>query len=67
MQFIVVTKGRRSGYYTQQIVGTKNGVFRGSARYSAPVPKGALLEVAVTSTVAGPDLNIYGADIKLWQ
>lgn len=68
VQFIVVTVGgRRSGYYTQQVHGTKTGAFRGSARFSAPVPKGAFLEVAVTASTTGPDLTTYGADIKLWQ
>jgi hypothetical protein len=68
VQFVVVTvNGKRSGYFSQDVPGTKTGVFRGHARFSMPVPKGAFLEVAVTSSATGPDLTTYGADVKLWN
>ena len=68
VQFVIVTvAGKRSGYFSQDIPGTKSGAFRGHARFSMPVPKGAFLEVAVTSSATGPDLTTYGADVKVWQ
>ena len=68
VQFVIATvAGKRSGYFSQDIPGTNTGAFRGHARFSMPVPKGAFLEVAVTSSATGPDLTIYGADVKVWQ
>jgi hypothetical protein len=69
VNFIVVTNGKRSGYYAQDAArGTRTGQFRGSAVLSGlPLTKGQLLEVSVTSSATGPDLTTYGADLKVWQ
>ena len=69
VNFIVVTNGRRSGYWSQDAAhGTRSGKFRGSARLSGlNLRPGQLVEVSVTSSVAGPDLTTYGADFKIWK
>jgi hypothetical protein len=67
VQFLLVEGSKRSSYFTQKIHGSKDGAFRGNARFKMPILKAARLEVAVTSTVAGPDLTTYGADVYVWQ
>jgi hypothetical protein len=69
LNFVVVTGGRRSGYWSQDAAhGTGSGKFRGSARLSGlVVGKGQIVEVSVTSSANGPDLTTYGADLKIWN
>jgi hypothetical protein len=69
VNFIIVTKGKRSGYWSQDAArGTRTGKFRGSARLSGlVVAAGQVVEVSVTSSATGPDLTTYGADLKLWN
>jgi hypothetical protein len=67
VQFLIVEGSKRSSYFTQKIHGSKDGAFRGNARFKMPILKAARLEVAVTSTVTGPDLTTYGADVYVWQ
>ena len=62
VQFYVVTKGKRSGYFTQKVHGTKSGEFKGSARFSMPV-KGSTIEASVMSSCDTAYLKVYGAEI----
>jgi hypothetical protein len=67
VQFALVNGKDRSWYFTQKIHGSRDGLFRGNARFKMPILKAARLEVAVTSSTSGPDLTTYGADVYVWQ
>lgn len=62
VQFYVVTKGKRSGYFTQKVHGTKDGNFKGVARFSMPV-KGSTVEASVLSSCETAHLALYGAEV----
>ncbi|UXE05170.1 endolysin [Arthrobacter phage Jamun] len=66
VQFYVVQNGKRSGYFSQQVHGTKSGEFRDSARFKMPLDAPASIEVGVKAS-AGCKLKVYGADVYNWQ
>lgn len=67
VQFFINVGGKRTGYYTQEIVGTKSGRFRGHAQFKMPVLKAAVIEAAITSSVESAYLVAYGADVYNWK
>jgi hypothetical protein len=63
VQFFTVIKGKRSGYYTQQIDGTNSGKFHESIRFKRPVVAGTVIDVSIKSSNATTKLDLFGADI----
>lgn len=66
IQILVVTQAgtenmNKSGYFTQEIFGTKDGVFKGSVRFKSPLLSSAQLWVDVTAS-ADCKLDVWGAD-----
>lgn len=67
VQFVLVpTGGKRSGYFEQEIHGSADGTFKGTARFNYPVLKAARIEASVKSSVAGAKLALYGAEVTTW-
>lgn len=61
-QFFLVKDGKRSGYFSQDIPGSKDGSFAGTARFHMPVA-GYTLEASVVSSAEGASLTVYGAEV----
>ncbi|QOI67668.1 endolysin [Arthrobacter phage Orcanus] len=66
VQFYLVKDGKRSGYFAQQVHGTKSGDFKDSVRFKMPLAVSASIEVGVKAS-AGCALKVYGADVYNWQ
>lgn len=60
IQFFVITGTRRSGYYTQQVAGSADGVFKGQFSLNQAVPKGSRVEIAAVSTNETTRLTVWG-------
>lgn len=64
--FEVVRQGKPSRYFEQDIAGTKSGEFKGHVSFNGPV-EGALLNVAVVSSVESARVTGFGADVATWR
>jgi hypothetical protein len=65
VQFFVVTGTRRSGYYTQTIMGAADGTFKGHVNIDQSIPKGSRLECAVVSNDEATILQVWGTKAAL--
>ncbi len=62
-RWVIVRDGRRSGYFEQEVHGSADGAFRGTATFKAPIISGDLLEVEVTSSKDSVYLQRWAADV----
>jgi hypothetical protein len=63
--YLIPTGGKKSAYFRDRVVGTKDGTFAGSTRFSMPVLKAARIEVDVRATSRAV-LADYRAEVKTW-
>lgn len=63
--WIVPTGGARSAHFEQEIHGSADGTFRGTARFSMPILKASRIEASVKATTAAK-LTHYAADVTTW-
>lgn len=63
--WIVPTGGSRSAHFEQEIHGSTDGTFKGSARFSMPILKASRIEASVKATTAAK-LTHYAADVTTW-
>ncbi len=67
VRFVIIpTGGKASSYFEQEIHGSADGTFRGTARFNMPILKATRLEVSVTATSAAK-LTHYAADVTTWE
>lgn len=64
VQYWLERGGKKSGYFKQEVHGSKDGVFYGVARFSTHV-QGALVKASVMPSCDGVKLTSYGAEIVL--
>lgn len=65
--FEVLTNGRASGYFKQDIHGSESGAFSGHAVFSMPIIAGTVLNAAVVSTQESTYVASFAAEVTTWK
>jgi hypothetical protein len=65
--FEVVSNGRASGYFKQDIHGTATGEFEGCAVFGMPVAAGTILNAAVVSSQDSAYIERFAAEVTTWK
>jgi hypothetical protein len=65
--FEVVTNGRASGYFKQDIHGSEDGTFNGHAVFAMPIVAGTVLNVAVVSSQESAYIGRFAAEVTTWK
>ncbi|UXE04763.1 endolysin [Arthrobacter phage Shambre1] len=63
VRFDIVTKGKRSGHFTQRVQGSTDGTYCQPVRFKMPLDDGQLLEASVKASSAGVVLTRFAADV----